>query len=107
MVPALIIPADKLELLPNGKIDPSRLPDVEEYDRSRIRLVRPPVTETEIQVAGIWTLVLGRNQIGADENFFEAGGDSLSIVRVQQLLKERLNFDIQVASLFEAPLSVK
>jgi acyl transferase domain-containing protein/acyl carrier protein len=60
-----------------------------------------PKTETEKMIAGIWQEFLGLEQIGIHDNFFEMGGDSLSIVQLNGKLKRVLNRDIPVAVMFK------
>jgi non-ribosomal peptide synthase protein (TIGR01720 family) len=43
---------------------------------------RPPGTETELLLAGIWSEVLGIADIGIDDDFFCLGGDSMQVVQV-------------------------
>jgi acyl carrier protein len=60
-----------------------------------------PKTESENMIAGIWQEFLGLEQIGIHDNFFEMGGDSLSIVQLNGKLKRELNRDIPVAVMFK------
>jgi thioesterase domain-containing protein/acyl carrier protein len=48
----------------------------------QVELFEPPVDPLEIQIADIWRRVLKRIDIGMDEDFFKAGGDSLQAVQV-------------------------
>jgi nonribosomal peptide synthetase DhbF len=50
-----------------------------------------------------WSEVLGRSDIGADENFFDVGGSSLHAVKLHALLRARLKADIPILALFEHP----
>lgn len=43
---------------------------------------RAPGTPTETLLAGVWARVLGVDRIGADDNFFQLGGDSMQVVQV-------------------------
>ncbi len=59
-------------------------------------------TPLEARLRPLWAKALGRDQVGLDENFFLAGGDSLKAVdlflSIERLMKRRL----PVAALFEA-----
>ncbi|WP_274563534.1 polyketide synthase [Streptomyces spiramyceticus] len=97
MVPAFIVELDELPLTPNGKIDENALPDpVVEVDATA-----KPATELERDIMAIWSDVLGHDRIGVNENFFEIGGNSLRVVRVQTRLEELLGRPVLGAKLFE------
>ena len=57
----------------------------------------------DAQVAAVWERVLGLDAIGADDNFFEIGGDSLKGVQLVSQLNEHFGLEIPVARFFEAP----
>jgi len=57
----------------------------------------------ETALANIWKKVLGRPRIGVDDNFFDAGGNSLKAVLVVAAIKRELNKALSVVSLFECP----
>ncbi|GAA1400605.1 hypothetical protein GCM10009662_22460 [Catellatospora coxensis] len=63
----------------------------------------PPATATEHAVAAVWCEVLGRDAVGATDNFFDSGGGSLSAVTVQQRLNRMLGRDLRVVDLFRYP----
>jgi epothilone polyketide synthase D len=59
--------------------------------------------ETEKELIQIWREVLGLDEIGLDDNYFELGGDSLLATRVFLLVKERFGKTLPLATLFRAP----
>jgi acyl carrier protein len=59
-----------------------------------------PQTETEKKIAAIWQNLLGIEQVGINDDFFELGGDSLNVVQVNNELKKAFNKDIPVAVMF-------
>ena len=67
MVPSVVMVLDEIPLLNNGKIDRKRLPKAEVEQAEFIA----PSTETELVLASIWQEVLGVEQIGILDNFFE------------------------------------
>jgi acyl-coenzyme A synthetase/AMP-(fatty) acid ligase/acyl carrier protein len=102
MIPAHFVLLDKLPLTPNGKIDRAALPSPKpKQEQSRKHAA--PKTEAERMLAGIWSEILGIYELGIDDNFFERGGDSLMLVRVQGVINERLHRDIPVTMLFRYP----
>ena len=62
-----------------------------------------PRTETEREMAALWAEVLGREQIGVDENFFDAGGHSLLATRIVSRIRARHAQDFSLRELFAAP----
>ena len=62
-----------------------------------------PKLPMQKQIAGIWSEILGIDQIGIYDNLFELGGNSLIGLRIVTRLKKDLNIDIPVTALFEGP----
>ncbi|PKK16211.1 MAG: hypothetical protein BUE48_001835 [Thermomonospora sp. CIF 1] len=73
LVPSDLVVLDELPLNPNGKIDRRALPEPGRTGRGRA-----PRTEAERTLAALVTELLGRESIGADDDFFRIGGDSIS-----------------------------
>ncbi|MFG2633928.1 non-ribosomal peptide synthase/polyketide synthase [Streptomyces sp. NPDC048362] len=86
MVPALFVPLPSLPLTPNGKLDRAALPapgPTRTADEPRTA----PRTDTERRIARIWAEVLGIEEVGADDNFFALGGDSILSMQVVSRLR--------------------
>jgi non-ribosomal peptide synthase protein (TIGR01720 family) len=82
MVPAGFVTLAELPRLPNGKVDPHALPAPEPaHDEPEAAYV-PPRNATERALAEIWGELLGTDRIGAHDNFFEIGGDSILSIQV-------------------------
>ncbi|MFF5337254.1 amino acid adenylation domain-containing protein [Streptomyces sp. NPDC013181] len=73
MVPTALVPLDRLPLSPSGKLDASALPAPATGSAAR----REPATEAESLLLAVFRDVLGRDDIGPDDNFFDIGGDSI------------------------------
>jgi amino acid adenylation domain-containing protein/FkbH-like protein len=100
MVPSAFVFLERLPLSANGKIDLGRLPAPEaQLDGAPST---PPRTRTERQLAEIWREVLGREQIGVEQNFFDLGGHSLLAIQVLSRLRAALGVDLPLRELFEA-----
>jgi amino acid adenylation domain-containing protein len=103
MVPAAFVAMDELPQTPNGKIDRKALPAP---DRGRAAVTRayvPPQTPTEIQLATIWSEVLGIATIGLHDNFFELGGHSLLATQVVSRVRSVFGVELPLRALFEQP----
>ncbi|MFI7416370.1 amino acid adenylation domain-containing protein [Nonomuraea sp. NPDC049684] len=57
----------------------------------------------EEHVLGVWREVLRLPGVGVDDNFFEAGGDSGLLTRVQVRLEDELGAEVPVTVLFACP----
>jgi acyl transferase domain-containing protein/acyl carrier protein len=62
-----------------------------------------PRNESERLIADIWQQVLGVQQVGMDDNFFDLGGHSLLMIQVQSKLREALHREISMVDLFKYP----
>ncbi|WP_433256795.1 amino acid adenylation domain-containing protein [Streptosporangium sp. CA-135522] len=96
LVPAAIMVLDALPLTPTGKVDARALP----APRSA-RAGEPPATPAEAAVHDIWCDVLGVSEIGVTEPFFDAGGHSLLLGRLQQRLTGVFGTPVPMTMLFE------
>ncbi|MCS7477865.1 amino acid adenylation domain-containing protein [Umezawaea endophytica] len=79
MVPSVVLVLDELPLTVNGKVDRRALP---EPDFAAKAVGREPATEAERVLCGVFAEVLGLDRVGADDSFFELGGDSISSMQV-------------------------
>ncbi|MFJ6771928.1 amino acid adenylation domain-containing protein, partial [Kitasatospora sp. NPDC091257] len=81
MVPATLTALDAFPLTAGGKVDRGALPEPRTVPQGK-PAGRPPRTPAEQLIAAVWADVLGVPEVGADDNFFHLGGDSLTAVRV-------------------------
>ncbi|MFC6987448.1 amino acid adenylation domain-containing protein [Streptomyces cirratus] len=101
MVPAALVLMDALPRGERGKTDRRALPAPAPAGGATARA--PLHGEMERLVAAVWAEVLAVAQVGAEDNFFEAGGHSLLLLRVQARLAERLGRQVPVVDLFAHP----
>ncbi len=100
MVPAAVVVLEALPLTVNGKLDRRALPAPEYQNVARYRA---PETAVEHSIADIYAHVLGVEQVGIDDSFFDLGGDSISAMRVIAAINTALDVDLAVRTLFESP----
>ncbi len=62
-----------------------------------------PRTEIEKKIADLWQQLLGLEQIGIYDNFFDLGGHSLLATQVISRLRTTLKVELPLYQLFEAP----
>ncbi|WP_370024313.1 SDR family oxidoreductase [Planotetraspora sp. GP83] len=60
-----------------------------------------PGTEPERALAVLWTEALGIDQVGAEDDFFDLGGNSLVAVQLVARITQRFRSDVSVARLFD------
>jgi hypothetical protein len=75
----------------------------EESRRTLLTEYVAPAGELENAVAELWQQLLGADQIGARDRFFELGGNSLLAARMVTLLAVRLGLELTLAQLFAEP----
>jgi amino acid adenylation domain-containing protein len=124
MIPAVFAIVAALPLTLNGKVDRRALlgnkvdsqvigNDSNLASNSQIKpnLAHPNLAigstarnPTEEILVAIWSEVLGKKQIGINENFFELGGHSISILQVAAGIQQQLGgIEISVVKLFQYP----
>jgi amino acid adenylation domain-containing protein/non-ribosomal peptide synthase protein (TIGR01720 family) len=103
MLPAIFELVDHLPLSPSGKIDRRALPAPGNSRSGPQTGDRSPATEMERSIADIWRALLGVEQVGIEDNFFDVGGNSLLMVRVYNRLKESLDQPLTLVDLFRYP----
>ncbi|MFF0543426.1 non-ribosomal peptide synthase/polyketide synthase [Nocardia thailandica] len=98
MVPAAFTVLDALPLTPNGKLDRRALPE----PVFAARAFRAPASGTETVVAQVFGEVLGVDRVGADDDFFALGGNSLVATQVAARLGDALGVVVPLRTLFDA-----
>ncbi|MGW4019050.1 amino acid adenylation domain-containing protein, partial [Rhodococcus ruber] len=98
MVPAAIVVLDEVPLTPQGKLDRKALP----APAAETKVFRAPSTPVEEIVANIFGDLLGVARVGADDDFFELGGNSLIATQVVSRLGAALGTTVPVRAVFEA-----
>lgn len=104
MLPASFTRLDSLPVTATGKIDRRALPaphttHVDAGDAAQV----PPRTETERVIASIWREVFKTDILGVHSNFFDLGGNSLTLVRVRSRLRDYFGDEISMVDMFRYP----
>ncbi|PBC40539.1 hypothetical protein CJ178_01975 [Rhodococcus sp. ACPA4] len=98
MVPAAVVVVDELPVTPNGKIDRDALP-TPDFEAQRAEY-RPPREGVEAAVAAAFADALGISRVGADDNFFALGGNSLTATAVAARLHQSIETEVPVHWIF-------
>lgn len=102
MLPSAFVPLAALPFNVNGKLDRQALP-IPDSTRPELAAdyVAPRSTAEEV-VAEIWSTLLGVDQVGVYDDFFDLGGHSLLAMRVVSRIRDAFEIELPLRSLFEA-----
>ncbi|WKB55581.1 non-ribosomal peptide synthetase [Eleftheria terrae] len=103
MVPAAYVALPTLPMTPNGKLDRQALPAPQRRAFAQRAYVAPQDGH-EAALADVWQELLRVERIGRDDHFFELGGHSLLAVQMSSRLRQRLEREVAVSSLFAHPV---
>jgi amino acid adenylation domain-containing protein len=102
MLPSSFVTLDALPMTPTGKTDRAALPPpVSERQVSGAYVA--PRTQLQGRIAAVWRDLLGVEQVGLHDNFFDLGGHSLLLVRLQRRLLEEFEREVPLQELLEHP----
>ncbi|MGV9632823.1 amino acid adenylation domain-containing protein [Nocardia rhamnosiphila] len=101
MVPDAVTVLPEFPKTPAGKLDRKALPEPVFLNTGTTS--RAPATEAERRVAEVFSEVLGCAVTGAEDPFFDLGGNSLLATRLVGELYDRFGVDLPVRTVFEAP----
>ncbi|MGA5198237.1 non-ribosomal peptide synthetase [Streptomyces exfoliatus] len=97
MVPAAIIFLEELPLTANGKINRKSLPAPRHSESSKDTRIGTPRQE---ELRSIFANVLGVDEVGLEDSFFELGGDSLKAMRLVNSIRMSLGFEVPIREIF-------
>jgi len=86
MLPSHYVFLDALPSTANGKVDRTALAEVGDFQERTASSDDDLIGPTERRLAAIWKEILSLDRVGRNDNFFEAGGDSLmSLILVTRM----------------------
>ncbi|HEY1271032.1 MAG TPA: amino acid adenylation domain-containing protein, partial [Terriglobales bacterium] len=103
MVPSAFVMLDTLPLTPNGKVDRRALPAPDQSRPDLDESYVAPRTPVEEVLASIWAEMLRIERVGANDDFFDLGGHSLLAAQVVSRVRQTLQVELPLRSLFESP----
>ncbi|MDJ0615616.1 MAG: amino acid adenylation domain-containing protein [Calothrix sp. MO_192.B10] len=103
MVPGTFVTLEALPLTPSGKVDRRALPAPDASSLIRETSFVAPRDAVELQLAQIWSEILGVSPIGVDDNLIELGGHSLLATKIMGLVRDRFGVELPLNCLFECP----
>lgn len=106
MIPALIVPLDRLPTTPNGKFDRKAIQKLDIGADPVDAETTDPLTVPEAELCDLWVQVLedaaALSVISPTTDFFTTGGSSLLLVRLQNSIKERFGVSLPLQALYQA-----
>lgn len=99
MVPAILVPLERLPLTSRGKLDRAALPTP---DGGTAAVDGWPKSPLELTLAALWREFLGRSVVGVDENFFDLGGHSLIATRIRSRIHQ-MGIPLKLRDIFDHP----
>ncbi|MEL7158428.1 MAG: amino acid adenylation domain-containing protein, partial [Actinomycetota bacterium] len=103
MVPNLFIEHDELPLATSGKVDRHALGAAVATRATVTGDLVAPNDELERFLADVWAEVLGLDQVGVTDRFFELGGDSIQAAEVVNRVQEAVGEFVYVVTMFTSP----
>lgn len=94
VVPFAVVALDRLPTTANGRLDHKRLPEAPGGQR------RTAGNEREEFLSRLFSDVLGRDQVGVDDDFFALGGNSLLATRLIGRIRSELGTEVSIRSVF-------
>ncbi|MDZ8137490.1 MAG: non-ribosomal peptide synthetase [Nostoc sp. DedQUE04] len=101
MVPSAFVMLESLPLTANGKVDRHKLPAPSRERPQLEQAYIAPQTDLERLLAGILSELLKIDRVGIDDNFFDLGATSISILQVAARIKQELGIELPAVKLFQ------
>ena len=104
LMPSAFVRLESLPLSDNRKVDRGQLPQLSQCTplRDSVPYVAPR-SDTEVRIARLWATVLSITPVGAHDDFFELGGDSLKAASFASRLERDCGVAVPLSLLLESP----
>jgi tyrocidine synthetase-3 len=102
MIPAHIMEIERIPLSPSGKIARKLLPEPDYFNQEQYI---PPCNDVENQLAGMWSeiLMVNKDLISVDANFFKLGGNSLKAMALLTKINDTMGITFTLLNFFKYP----
>ncbi|BAY99677.1 amino acid adenylation domain-containing protein [Tolypothrix tenuis PCC 7101] len=101
MVPSAFVLLESMPLTANGKVDRHKLPAPSRERPQLEQAYIAPQTDLERQLAAILGDLLKIERVGIDDNFFDLGATSISILQVTARIQQELSIELPAVKLFQ------
>jgi len=103
MVPSNFVLLDSMPLNANGKINRRLLPAPDTARPEMHAEFVAPRTPVEETLTTLWSEILGMDQVGVHDDFFDLGGHSLLGTQLVSRIREIFHVEMPLQRLFETP----
>ncbi len=97
MIPAHYLTVETFPLNASGKVDRKALPAPR---RQETQDKAEPETPAEAMLMSVYATILGTTRVGATDSFFDLGGNSLTAMRLVNLISRETDVDLGVSAIF-------
>jgi amino acid adenylation domain-containing protein len=103
MIPHQFRVLDKMPVTTTGKIDRKALEEQVHYNPSENKTFRSPSGMLQKRLAGILQTLLALDWIGADDNIFEYGFNSIKATQLKGYVQKELGYNVSIRDIFLFP----
>lgn len=101
-IPTQFVWMSAIPLTKNGKVDRDALPQPRLSRRELSVDYSPPRTKIETEIARLWQQILGVEEVGIDDDFFDLGGDSIVNIQIVAAARNK-GIEITPQQIFDYP----
>ncbi|MCB2376591.1 amino acid adenylation domain-containing protein [Hymenobacter sp. BT635] len=87
MVPTCFVQLESMPLTSSGKLDRKALPEPAAGSSVAAKPYEAPRNEAEARMVELWKVLLNKEQVSIQDNFFDLGGNSIKSIRLVSLLR--------------------
>ncbi len=98
MLPSVYMEIEQMPLSLNGKIDRDSLPGIIKTSQS---ISDEILNDTEREILDVYKKVIDNENVSVNDNFFNAGGDSIKAIRLLYCLTEKFDVSLQLTDIFK------
>lgn len=98
MVPHTIMAVEDIPITGHGKVDERAL--LKTYERPGTGRQPAAMSATEASLLAIWRILFSRTELDLDDDFFELGGDSLTVMDLVSEVEDLLGIQIENADAY-------
>jgi tyrocidine synthetase-3 len=100
MVPSFFKQLDRIPLTANGKVDRKALRSSVTSLEVGVKFI-PPQSQIQIKIAGIWKELLQLEEVGIHDKFFDIGGTSMDVIKVNARVKKEFAREIPLIVMYK------